>query len=210
MGGYRMHPPQPAPGPFDTQLYANANRTSLSPAALAAIQQEEQRLGRPLGHSERGRIAMEVDGGVPAPVLDVGVQLHHAGETGDGLFQDVCRNLGMDPDAPFNTVYLPEQETDETGDATVHRGSHVQDYMDSVDEAVIRAIEGVPGGLPPGPYQQAVEQAVVGEMGEIRRVLLTNQVPLNARNDPEWDEETEGRATVHGIFEREGLFGAPQ
>lgn len=142
--------------------------------------------------------------------MDVGVQLHHMGETGNDLFQDVCRDLGMNPDAPFNTVYLPEQETDETGDATVHRGSHVQDYTDSVNEGVIRAIEGVPDGLPPGPYRQAVEQAVVDEMGGIRRVLLTRQVPLNARNDPEWDGETEGRAAVHGIFEREGLFGPPQ
>ena len=207
-----MH--QPQPGAFDPQRYANANQTAFSLEAQEAVRREERRRARegehPLSHSERGRIGMAVDGGVPAPALDVDVQLHHGGETGNSLFQDICRNLRLDPDAPFNTMYLPEQETDETGEATVHDGSHVQDYTDSVDEAVIRAIERVPDDLAPRPYRRAVEQAVVEEVGEIRRVMLTRQVPLNARNDPEWDGETEERATVPEIFEREGLFGPPQ
>ena len=63
MGGQRVHRPQP--GPFDHQLYANANQTSFSPAALAAIQQEEQRLGRPLSHPERARVAMAVEAASP-------------------------------------------------------------------------------------------------------------------------------------------------
>lgn len=212
MGGQRIHGPQL--GPFDPQTYQNATQTHFSLGAQDTVQREERRRARrgerPLSHSERGRIAMEMDAGVSDSRWDGSFQLHHIGETGNEVFQSICGELGLDSDAPFNTVYLPEQETDETEEATVHRGSHVQDYKDSVNEALMWGIDQVPDGLPPRIRRGRVEQAVVDTVGKIRRVILTNQLPLNARNDAMWSEDTEDRITVREIFEREGLLRPPE
>lgn len=208
MGGQRIL------RPFDPQTYQNATQTYLSLEAQEAVHREElsrARKGeRPLSHSERGRIAMKIDAGVSDSRWDGSFQLHHIGETGNEVFQGICGELGLDSDATFNTVYLPEQETDETREATVHMGSHVQDYTDSVNEALMWGIDQVPGDLPPRIRKSRVEQAVVDTVGKIRRVILTNQLPLNARNDAMWSGDTEDRITVRQIFEREGLLRPPQ
>lgn len=202
-------------GPFDPGLYGNATQTNLSLNAQNAIRQEnrlrQRNGGRTLSNSEQLGIALEVDGGVPNP-RNAGfrTQTHHVVESSNEQVQDVFRNLGMNSNAAFNGVQLPEVATDGTGNATTHLGSHVQGYTEAVTEAVMRSLDRVPNNLPPRQYRREAQRVIVEQVGRVRGVLLTDQVPLNARNDPNYNPNTGRSYTVHEIFEERGLFQPPQ
>lgn len=203
------------PGPFAPGIYANATQTNLSLNAQNAIRQEDQRRqrngGRALSNSGQLSIALNVDGGVPNPRnAGVRTQAHHIGPSGDGVIQDIYRNLGMNPNATFNGVRLPERETDDTGDATVHYGSHTAESTAAFNEGIFRALDRVPNNLPPRQYQREAQRVVVEQVGRTRNVLLTRQVPLNGRNDAEWNPATGRPYTAREIYEEEGLYGPPQ
>lgn len=199
MGAYRVHQPQPQqPGLFDPARYAGAVQTAIGPGTQWII---GQLAGiRPLSHSDRLRIALEHDGGVFSRRGDPNNQAHHIVETSNAAGQAILQRHGIDSDAAINGVLLPTEQPEYGPDLTLHRGSHTRAYRDCVNQA-LQAAEARAARKGKAPAQ-----AVAKRLRQIRNVLLSNPVPINARVDADYDGRTNDAATVRQIFAANRLF----
>lgn len=192
-------------GPFDPENYKDATSTQISDEVRREIQERVRQLSRPLSNSEVLRLALTIDGQVQEPEDDN--QAHHIVETSDGRAQDLLDELEIDSNAAINGVFLPQTETDSTGNATPHYGSHTKEYADCVYRALCIARDNAEPDIGETDVE-AQRNAVIDRLQRIRIVLLENVLPLNAGDDVEYSPENDGPITMEQIFEREHLFDA--
>ncbi len=191
---------------FDDASYANAaGMTQLGPVANAVINFFSGNIGGVESLVLRGSLVG--DAGVPDSNIEgsdlnspdvVDNQAHHIVEVGNRAGQQILANAGIDCNSAANGVLLPVHETDDTGNATVHNGSHVREYGNCVNRALQKAVRGKFPGTP------AYTQAVTGTLAGIRRLLLNNPVPINRRVDGTYDPN--GEPTVTDYFRNAGLI----
>lgn len=158
-------------------------------------------------HSEILRASLVQNFGVIDPNL-VGIrnQAHHIVETSNKYGQQLLNQYGIHPDSAVNGVLLPTCDTDDTGDASVHRGSHSTAYTAGVNAALDKAVEDARTAAPQGQQAWFQERtAVIRTLHQIRDVLLTQNVPLNRSSDPTFNPVTESGETIADIFHRMGL-----
>lgn len=180
---------------FKPHNYASAYHAEISYWANALIQQEQIEKGRPLSPSEILRITLVEDGQVIDPQENgISNQAHHIVETSNQYGQQILKNLKIDPNSSVNGVFLPDIETDETGDATTHLGRHAREYTECVNYSLDTAIQRA------AQIRVRKRQAVINRLCQIRNVLLTKFVPLNKSSDATYGE------TIYSIFQRNGLF----
>lgn len=130
-------------------------------------------------------------------------QAHHIVEAGNSRARSAMNILeaaGIDYNSAANGVLLPSEHTADTGDATIHLGSHVQEYTKSVERALEMAVKGEQPGQP------SYREKVLERLAQIRRVLLTCNVPINSQVDADYDLGTNQGAEIETIFEENGLF----
>ena len=133
---------------------------------------------------------------------EISNQAHHIVEAHDShadTARTILQKAGIYINSAANGVFLPSEHIDGTGDATIHLGSHVQEYAKCVNESLRKAVEVVKD-------RQLYRENVLSRLSEIRRVLLTRNVPINKNVDPDYAEKPRGVITITDIFKDEGLF----
>jgi hypothetical protein len=132
-------------------------------------------------------------------------QAHHIVEVNDpnaALARHLLYLAEIDINSAINGVFLPEYEADDTGDATVHFGSHRQEYADIVNQALSQAVDtdpvlsliGVTTNVLllrlqlPVPVRDRLRFVLRNALHQIRNRLLTERWNLNYgyRVDPDW------------------------
>lgn len=194
--------PRPA---FESNTYLNnpaAYSTQLGPNAQNALAQN-------LPNSTILNASLIRDAQIPDPNSNASVrtygykieyQTHHIVETSNIFGQIFLLNANIDLNAPINGVLLPKYAADDTGDATVHNGSHVLEYRYCVNIALQNAIQGLI------PHTPLYTQAVVNTLATIRDILLSQNVPINQRVDGDYDPNTNNEISIRAIFRNWGLL----
>lgn len=171
---------------------------------LTRIHEYRVQYGQEPGNSDVLRAAL-VEAGVPDSnvCFEIPNQAHHIVEASD-VHAEGARSIleyaGIDVNSVANGVLLPTAGGEGRGDATLHRGGHSREYAECINYALETAVGGAVRGTP--QYQVHV----LKRLAEIRRVLLTCNVPINGNVDPDWDSETCQPITINAIFIREGLY----
>jgi hypothetical protein len=175
---------------------------------------------------------------VPDPTPVVSNQAHHIVERKDPHAEHSRKYLlaaDIDLDSAANGVFLPTIPTSDTGDASLHSGSHLSGYAQAVDDALAKAIGAAgiaPGrliGMGPAPLTPAeilavrplLQAAVVNCLAAIRTLLLTSALGLNrgrnvdvdyepdpAKQDPDDKSPEGGSRTLRSFFVESGLVNA--
>lgn len=195
---------QPVHASFKSRSYRHATSSRLKGRALAL-----QRLGA--SDPDVLRAALVEDSGVPdsnVPGSDARIdyeipnQAHHIVEShgGDDVGRDILSSAGIHINSAINGVLLPTWEGDNTGNATVHLGSHVEEYSDCVNAALQEAVADEQAGT------RAYKQAVKTVLSTIREILLNHNLALNAHGDPDYNPDTEQPVSITEIFEQYGLI----
>ncbi len=165
------------------------------------------------------RASLVDDNGVPDSNSDYsGIvnQAHHIvevnnNEEGGGILEAV----GIDINSAANGVLLPqfavysngEDDSYDTGNASIHNGSHRDEYRECVTRALHKAINDLENSAVGVELEiQDYRNAVLRVLAEIRRVLLEKNVPLNHREDPNYNDNTDEGETITEIFQDEGLI----
>lgn len=150
-------------------------------------------------HSEILRASLVRDALVIDPIhAGITNQAHHIVETSN--------RYGIDPDSAVNGVLLPTHETDDTGNTSIHLGSHSAAYTAGINAALNKAVADARAAAPRGQQRRLQERAaVIRKLQDIRTVLLTENVPLNGSSDPTFDPVTASGETISDIFRRTGL-----
>jgi A nuclease family of the HNH/ENDO VII superfamily with conserved AHH/Domain of unknown function (DUF4157) len=189
---------------------------SFDPANYVGVSHQVDPINRLLallrntGNSGLLRLELQ-DAGVPdAAPGDPDNQAHHIVEVNDPNAQrsrTLLQMAGIDINSSINGVFLPVVQSDDSGDATVHRGSHVAEYAQAVENTLINAINNDPYfanngvtatqllqhylnvGPLPALHRQALRDALIVALANIRELLLTQHVPINrGKNvDPDYD-----------------------
>lgn len=159
------------------------------------------------GHSDILRTSLVQDAMVLDPARnDITNQAHHIVETSNHYGQRLLSRYGIDPDSAVNGVLLPTHETDDTGNTSIHRGSHSAAYTAGINAALNKAVADARAAAPRGQQTWIQERkAMIRKLQHIRIVLLTQNVPLNGSSDPNFDPVTESGETIADIFRRTGL-----
>ncbi len=203
--------------------YAGAAGTTLGIAAA-----NMRAHGEP--HSNVLRASLVNDSGVVDP-MTVGIdnQAHHIVEANDPAAADsrlLLQGANIDIDSPINGVLLPTSETDDTGNATIHRGGHREAYAFCIHRSLTHAINSAPGLLPPmnstyakdnarnlaaggllwGPRSLWLRGVLINRLGQIRTVLLSNMVPINNSVDAEFIANSQGAISIYSIFKNAGII----
>lgn len=164
------------------------------------------------------RASLVDDNGVPDSNLDfsgIENQAHHIVEVNNNEEGGrILAVVGIDINSAANGVLLPkyvvysddEDDSYDTGDATVHNGSHRAEYGECVTRALYKAINDLENSAVGELEIQDYRNAVLNVLAEIRRVLLERNVPLNDREDPTYNDITEEGETIREIFWDEGLI----
>lgn len=129
---------------------------------------------------------------------DIGNQAHHIIEYSDkaaGPARAWLGIAGIDLNSAANGVFLPSGKRDDAGDASVHRGSHVREYANGINDRLRAAIRAA--GLDPdgtGTYWNAFRKrnlriALLNAIHRERRRLLTQNVALNNSSDADYEPE---------------------
>ena len=156
-------------------------------------------------------------GGVPdsnnSPV-STGNQAHHIVELNDVNAAPARQLLGLAGihlNSAINGVLLPTAIADDTGDATVHVGSHIRQYAINVNLALDNAIDNDPifmalgwtanwlralVGPLPLIVQRYLRGIITNRLAQIRTFLLTHHIPINKgyKMDEDYDPD-EDRAS---------------
>lgn len=128
-------------------------------------------------------------------------QAHHIVEAHDKRAESarkILRNASIYINSAANGVFLPSEHIDGTGDATIHLGSHVPEYANCVNRALKKAVS----RTDPGTDQY--RDNVLKRLSEIRRVLLSRNVPINKNVDSDYAPKKD--ITIADIFLEEKLF----
>ena len=128
-------------------------------------------------------------------------QAHHIVEVRSEYAETARRILaqaGIDINSAANGVLLPTAGGDGRGDATLHLGGHSRAYAEYVNLALETAVLGEV------PFTRRFQSKVLMRLAQIRRVLLTYPVPINANVDPNVDFA--GTIEIETIFNNNGLF----
>ncbi len=182
------------------------------------------------GNSDVLRASLVNDSGVVDP-MTVGIdnQAHHIVEANDPAAADsrlLLQGANIDIDSPINGVLLPTSETDDTGNATIHRGGHRGAYASCIHRSLTHAINSAPGLLPPMNSTYAKDNArnlaaggalwggrslwlrgvLIGRLNQIRTVLLSNMVPINNSVDAEFIANSQGAISIYSIFKNAGII----
>jgi hypothetical protein len=132
-------------------------------------------------------------------------QAHHIVEVNDlnaALARHLLSLAGIEINSAINGVFLPEYEGDDTGNATVHFGSHRIGYAEIVNQYLSTAIDSDPLlnqrgartnilqnmlAIPPD-VQNRLRIVLTTALHQLRIILLTQYLSLNNgyRVDPEW------------------------
>lgn len=184
-------------GSFQQANYAGANNHQDVVSAFLLLQGNHPSL---FLHSQILRANLQRDG-VPDSNLDAEAtdnQAHHIVEVNDAHAlpgRQLLARAGIDINSSVNGVFLPTAIGDDTGDATVHVGSHVQVYANSVNQALAQAVNNdavltaaglnaaaIRGGAPLSLAQQArLRQVLIACLNMIRNLLLSEHLPINKR-----------------------------
>lgn len=158
-------------------------------------------------HSEILRAALVRDARVMDPIQSgITNQAHHIVETSNRYGQLLLNRYGIDPDSAVNGVLLPTHETADTGNTSIHLGSHSAAYTAEINAALNKAVADARAAAPRGQQRRIQERAaVIRKLQDIRTVLLTENVPLNGSSDPTFDPVTASGETISDIFRRTGL-----
>lgn len=158
-------------------------------------------------HSEILRASLVNDARIMDPTQSgITNQAHHIVETSNQYGQRLLNRYGIDPDSAVNGVLLPTRETDDTGNTSIHLGSHSAAYTAGINAALNKAVADARAAAPRGQQAQVRERAaVIRKLQAIRNVLLTQNVPLNGSSDPTFDPVTQSGETISDIFRRTGL-----
>lgn len=107
-------------------------------------------------------------------------QAHHIVEAHDEAAEParaILAHAGIHLNSAANGVLLPTTATENTGNATLHWGSHSREYAACVNGALTAAVQST------APYIEQYRDNVLTRLAEIRRVLLTCNVPINGNVD---------------------------
>lgn len=199
---------------FNRINYLGVNSTTLGTAALRERDAQIVALlhinripdERFLNHAAILRASLVNDNLVIDPSRSyIDNQAHHIIETSNYWGQNLLQLLRIDPDSAINGVLLPTHATDDTGNASVHCGSHSPAYRTAINAALTRAIADVNHQIQ-NPAIADYRAAVVNKLASIRIVLLEHNVPLNRSSDPDYDPVTDAGETIGDIFTRTGLI----
>lgn len=190
---------------FKAESYRDASRsTELEEHALALMAAGELR------DSVILRASLVEDNGVPDSRIEdsdpeinylIDNQAHHIVETSNDIGQEILRNAGIASNSAANGVLLPKAEGDETGNATIHNGSHIREYRNCVNEALENATRGLP------PHTDWYKESVIAVLVRIRRILLNFNMVLNSRGDADYkDDSPNGKKSIRDIFQEQGLI----
>ena len=129
-------------------------------------------------------------------------QAHHIVEShgGDGIGREILRKADIDINSAANGVLLPMADGDGTGNATVHNGSHNNEYSHCVNRALQKAVADKEQG------RLKYTKAVIETLSKIRVLLLTQNLALNARGDADYDVVTQNGMSITEIFRGKGLI----
>ena len=199
---------------FSPVNYNGANGISLGPEA----RRERNIQGGVIGNSHVLRASLVGDSHVPNPSDNaIDNQAHHiveANNSNAASSRTILTTAGIDIDSPINGVLLPSHETDDSGNATVHFGSHPAEYSNTIFSSLMGAIQ-TEMGIPDLQTLQTLQsnnqlntnelQGVIeNRLNDIRNVLLTQNVPLNLHSDPNYTEN--GPETIQNIFQHNGII----
>jgi len=204
---------------------ASYNRADVSyrlgQRAMANIRDQQNAHGRVM-LSRVLRASLVEDAGVrDSNQIRFGIrnQAHHIVEArnnpeGKGILEAV----GIDINSAANGVLLPEAEVIDdgngwdTGRATVHRGAHASAYGKCVTRALHRAtgktaaeLQDIAGQNHPRIIAE-YRRRTLDVLARIRRMLLTEHVPLNANVDADWDLAGRRPRRIRAIFHDHGLI----
>jgi hypothetical protein len=187
-------------GSFNVASYAGANATANPFNALVA-------LGLPITPSGLLRLGLRY-AGVPdsnTNLASTGNQAHHIVERNDANAAPArawLARAGVELDSAVNGVFLPVTHGDDTGDATVHFGSHHAAYANMVNTAIDTAIDqdpvlagaGItsltgPAAVTTVPEQTQLRAVIIATLNRLRNFLLNNPIQINKgyRVDEDYD-----------------------
>lgn len=155
------------------------------------------------------RASVVEDNGVPDSRIEgssrgidytIANQAHHIVETSNRIGRRILANAGINHNSAANGVLLPEVEGDGTGNAAIHKGSHLGAYRVCVNRALSHAIRGQM------EHSDAYKESVLVVLDRIRRILLNKNVAINKRGDPDYKNGRPGYRSIRDIFHDEGLF----
>lgn len=189
--------------------YLHASDTVLGRAARRMTAANRNPANRRNSHSEILRASLVQDAGVIDPAQSgITNQAHHIVETSNRHGQELLRRYGIEPDSAVNGVLLPTYETDDTGRASTHLGSHSAAYTRAINAALNKAVSDARAAAPRGQQRKKILEriAVIRKLQRIRIALLKKNIPLNASSDATFNPATNSKETVEDIFRRETLI----
>jgi hypothetical protein len=187
-------------GSFNVASYAGANAATNPFNALVAM-------GLPITPSGLLRLGLRY-AGVPDSNTNPAAtenQAHHIVERNDANAAPArawLARAGVELDSAVNGVFLPVTHADDTGDATVHFGSHHAGYANVVNTAIDTAINqdpvlagaGItsltgPAAVTTAPQQAQLRAVIIATLNRLRNFLLNNPVQINKgyRVDEDYD-----------------------
>jgi len=194
---------------FQTAYYNRAGVSyRLGQRAMANIRDQQNAHGR-VRLSRVLRASLVGDLQIPdSRDDDIANQAHHIVEARNNpAGRRILEDVGININSAANGVLLPEVEVIDdgygwdTGRATVHRGAHVAAYGDCVTRALRTAMR---RENPRTLFQR--RRTILRTLARIRRMLLTEHVPLNANVDADWDPVGRGPRRIRAIFHDHGLI----
>ena len=126
----------------------------------------------------------------------IDIQANHIVSINNTGGRQILTQAGIDVNPAANGVFLPTQEGDDAGNATVHYGSHVANYNKCVNDALKNAKK----------YSQTnetLQENILIILDTIRNILLTQHIPINSMSDSDYNPD--GLLTIKDYFQEKKL-----